>query len=68
MQIVLYSTHCPKCRVLEKKLQECNQNYSIETDVSFLIDNGYTQVPMLKIDDKLLTFQEAVEWLNNNKT
>ena len=31
----------------------------------FLIDNGFSEVPILKVDDEYLTFLTAVGWLNS---
>ena len=29
-----------------------------------MIAQGYDEVPLLKIDDKILRFSEAVDWVN----
>lgn len=62
--IVLYTTHCPKCKVLESKLKEKGIEYKEETDVSKLVDKGFKTVPVLEVDDKLLTFYDAVKYVN----
>ena len=33
MNVVMYSTNCPKCRVLEMKLNSKGITYSVVTDV-----------------------------------
>ena len=36
MSVVLYSTHCPRCNVLEKKLQQKNISYEEVNDVNIM--------------------------------
>ncbi len=68
MNIVLYSTHCPRCTVLEKKLEAKGIKFEVETSVDDMLALGITQVPMLRVDDKLLNFAEANTWVNNQRS
>ena len=36
MEVILYSTGCPKCQVLEKKMHQKNINFIINTDVNLM--------------------------------
>ena len=63
MNIVLYSTGCPKCSVLKKKLDEKNVEYSVETDENKMTKLGITTVPVLSVDGAYLSFTGAVQWL-----
>ena len=36
MEYILYSTHCPKCNVLEKKLNSKSIQYTIIDDIEEL--------------------------------
>ena len=45
MSVVLYSTHCPRCNVLEKKLQQKNISYEEVNDVDIMEEKGYLSVP-----------------------
>lgn len=63
--IILYTTHCPKCRVLEKKLEKANIQYKICEDTAIMSEKGFTSAPVLEVNDKPLTFKEAVDWINN---
>ena len=65
MKVTLYTTHCPRCMVLEKKLNAKNIDYVENTDVDLMISKGIMSVPVLKVDEKQLNFKEANEWLNN---
>ena len=62
--IVLYSTHCPKCSIVEHRLNEKNIVYDEVNDVDEMIALGLTEVPWLKVDDQMLNFGEAVKWIN----
>lgn len=67
MKIILYSTGCPKCKILESKLNAKNIQYDKNTDSDEMIRLGFQTVPKLKVDDELLDFGEAVKWINNRK-
>ena len=38
MGITLYTTHCPKCKVVERKLQMANVEYSQSEDIQEMIN------------------------------
>ncbi len=65
MKIILYTTHCPMCRVLEKKLQEANFKYDTVEDVDEIIKLGYYSAPVLSVDENTMTFKEACNWIEN---
>ena len=65
--ITLYSTGCPKCQVLEKKLIKDGIEFSISDDVDELIEKGFMSAPILKVDDKFLEFKDAIDWLKNKE-
>lgn len=64
MKIVLYTTHCPMCNVLEKKLKAKNIVYEEVTDVDVIKSKGFLSVPILEINGKFLLFKEANEFIN----
>ena len=66
-EIVLYSTGCPKCKILETKLQSNGIYYTKNTSVEDMEELGFTTVPMLKVEESYLTFGEAVKWINDRK-
>ena len=63
--IILYSTGCPKCKILEKKLEQKNMAYDLCTDINVIVNKGYQTVPLLEVDDYIMDFGEAVKWINN---
>lgn len=64
--IKLYTTHCPKCQVLRKKLDMKNINYEIEDNVEKMLELNIETAPMLQVDENLMDFNTAVKWINNN--
>ena len=64
MSVTLYSTNCPRCRVLETKLKQKNIEYHVVDDVNKMIDLGMTEVPQLEVDSVRMNFSEAVNWVN----
>lgn len=65
--IVMYSTHCPKCNVLEQKLNSKNINYGVIDDINIMIDKGFDFLPILEVDGKIMEFNEAVKWINERE-
>lgn len=65
MKVILYSTGCPKCEVLEKKMKQKNINFKINTDVDLMLSKGIKAAPSLEIDGKIFNFKNATEWVNN---
>lgn len=61
--VILYSTHCPKCQVLEKKLDQKNIKYDIIDDEELMINKGFINVPILEVGGEKLNFKEAVDWV-----
>lgn len=64
MKVVLYTTHCPRCKVLEIKLKQKHIEYTECEDIEEMMLLGIKAAPILGIDDKLLDFGEAVKWIN----
>lgn len=65
--IVMYSTHCPKCNVLEQKLNSKNISYGVIDDINIMIDKGFDFLPILEVDGKIMEFNEAVKWINERE-
>lgn len=63
-KIILYSTNCPKCNVLEKKLQSKNIDFETCNDIDLMLSKGIQQAPYLEVDNELMDFSKAVKWVN----
>ena len=62
MNVVLYTTHCPKCRVLETKLKQKGIEYQEVTDTAVMQEKGFEFVPVLEVDGTAYEFRAAVKW------
>lgn len=67
MEVILYSTGCPKCNVLKKKLNDKNINFTENNDIDIMASLGIEQVPVLSIDGKLMNFTQANTWINERE-
>lgn len=65
MEIILYSTGCPKCNILTKKLDEKHLNYKTIDDEKLMLEKGLTEVPWLEVEGNMMNFSTAVKWVNN---
>jgi glutaredoxin len=63
MDITLYTTHCSKCEILQEKLDAKNIKYEVCTDTKLMVSKGFRSAPMLEVDDKVMTFNEAINWI-----
>ena len=63
--IILYSTGCPKCEILKKKMGEKNISYTEINDIDIMNEKNITFVPMLEIEGKLLNYRESVSFINS---
>ena len=66
MDVKLYSTHCPKCIVIEKKLNQKNISFEEINDIDVMAEKGFMQAPMLEVDGEVMDFKQANDWINNN--
>lgn len=68
MEVKLYSTRCPKCKVIETKLNNKGIDYQLELDIDrineFAKEEGITSAPILVVDGEALDFTHANTWLN----
>lgn len=65
--IVLYTTHCPKCRVLEKKLSDKGVKFETCEDTQVMKSLQISSVPTLSVNGELMDFYNAVKFVNEYK-
>ena len=65
MKVILYSTGCPKCKVLKAKLDSKSIEYTINDNVDAMLEMGISEVPVLSVNGELMRFADAVSWINN---
>lgn len=67
MNVVLFSTECPKCIALRKKLDAAGVTYDVCNDVDKMIEMGFTTVPALEVDGKIMNYVEAIKWIKGRE-
>ena len=65
--VILYSTGCPKCAVLKKKLEMNHIPFTLNMDVEEMERLGMLSAPALGVDGELLDFGEAIRWADSQK-
>lgn len=63
--IVMYSTGCPRCNILIKKLGQLNETITIVEGEEEIEARGFTTAPLLEVDGKIMDFGAAVRWVNS---
>lgn len=63
--ITLYSTGCPKCSVLEKKLDMANIKYKVCNDQEIMKEKGMTSAPALEVNGIMYDFTEAIKFIKS---
>jgi len=62
--ITLYSTDCPKCKILKEELNKKGISFEEVNDVDKMIKIGIATVPLLKLEnDKILGFYDAYKFI-----
>lgn len=64
--MILYSTGCPQCMGLKAALDGKGYAYEVCDDVQLMLNKGISAVPMLEVDNNLMSFKEAMQWVNSN--
>lgn len=71
MTVTMYSTGCPKCNVLKKKLDDSGISYTTVLDQNRIEEvakaNGFSTVPLLEVDGCVMDFRDACTWINKNQ-
>lgn len=63
-KVILWSTHCPRCKVLELKLKQKNIEFEENNDVEAMTAKGFKEAPKLELaDGTVMDFKAAVDWL-----
>ena len=65
MKIVLYSTGCPHCTVLEKVLIKKGIKYSLVSDEDEISKCGILSIPTLEVDGKRMDYPNAFRFIKN---
>lgn len=64
MKVILYSTNCPRCKVLKAKLTQKKLDYETITDINVMLNLGIRSAPILEVDGKRYDFTQAIDFVN----
>ena len=64
-KIILYTIHCPNCKVLERKMQIKKIPFEVCDNMEEMQKLGIQSAPILSINGELLTFANAMRWVNS---
>ena len=62
-EIIYFGNGCPKCEILKKKLEDKEVKYK-NGELQEIIDAGFRNVPVLRINNEYLDFSKAIKWIN----
>lgn len=60
MNITVYSTTCPNCKLLEDYLEKKGIKYDKVSDVDVMLEKGFDHVPMVEIDGVVMEMDAAM--------
>lgn len=61
---ILYSTGCPRCKIIEAKLGYKNIDYEIVSDMDIIDKLELQTIPSMLVDGEILDFSSAIKWVN----
>ena len=61
--IILYSTGCPKCNILWRRLTNDKIEFTVSNDINKLVEMGFQNAPILQIDDNFIDYVGAMKLL-----
>lgn len=64
--ITLYTTHCPKCTMLEKQLNDKQISFGLCEDINVMASKGFREAPILEVGGKALNFKDAIKWVKEH--
>ena len=67
MEVILYSNHCPQCKVLETKLKQKGVEYREINDIDLMLEKGFKSMPMLEVDGVIMNFIQSKTWIKERK-
>ena len=66
-EVTLYSTGCPRCNILKKKLDSKGITFTENNNIDEMLSMNITQVPVLVVDGEQMEFVDANNWINEQE-
>lgn len=61
--IILYTTNCPRCKMLEMRLKMAKIEYKAINDINLMEQKGIVSAPCLEIDGMLKNYSDSMAWI-----
>lgn len=61
--MILYSTHCPQCILLEKKIKDKGIDYEEVNDIKVMEEKGFMSAPILEVNGVVMRFKDALNYI-----
>jgi len=63
IKVTFYSNNCPRCKILQQKLDEKGVIYEKVSDINIMRQKGFMSAPMLEVDGKIMDYLQAINWV-----
>lgn len=67
MDVVLYTVGCNDCKTLQKLIDKKGIKYRHIMGSNSIIELGYSTAPILKVDDRIMAYHEAFQWVSEQE-
>lgn len=64
---ILYSSNCPKCIVLKKKLEEAKIDFETIEDEEIFNKKNIRFMPAFEYDNQIVDFNSAIKYIKTQK-
>lgn len=64
--IILYSTDCPRCKLVKQMLDIHHVPYTEIADKQVILDKDFDSVPVMDINGKIMDYSGILTWLKQN--
>ena len=61
-RIILYTNHCPVCKMLRKELENSGLDFEVEDDYATMDNLGISNAPTLSVNGKLMRASDAFKY------
>jgi glutaredoxin-related protein len=63
IKVTFYSNNCPRCNILQQKLDEKGVIYEKVSDINIMRQKGFMSAPMFEVDGNIMNYLEAINWV-----
>lgn len=60
-KVILYTTHCPMCKMLKTQLDKAHIEYDECDNVETMLSLGFSKAPVLFVDNNYMQVKDALK-------